>query len=136
MKYHGLHFSSDDNEPTQVRFSMDNQQCWVRTCPQGQWTPWRRLDVMRNADGTLNERVAESSNAKTADKAKSLNRAVTIVLTGDASGSVSFDGSETSDVVLNVSIGALGQTNTSLADLEKRVTRLERNSSNDSWSGN
>lgn len=74
----------------------------VRTTHQGAWSPWMRIDVHRKGNddhGDLDARVYEASVAKSAQTAQSANQLsspVTITLTGDVSGSFSFDGTKPS----------------------------------------
>lgn len=124
MKYYGLHFVGDDLTPIQVRFGLNDQQCWMRSCPNGEWTAWRRLDADRNADGTLDETVSNAKTADTAMKAKRLEKTVTISVSGDMTGSVSFDGSQEA---VSLSLSAVNQEDYSgpIDDLKKRVAALE-----------
>ncbi len=70
MRFYGLHFVGNDKIPVQVRVNTDKTEIWARSAPNGgEWTPWRRLDVTRNPDGTLAEEVAEATYAKRADTA-------------------------------------------------------------------
>ena len=119
MKFYGLHFYSDDKTPLQVAVDMSKQQVFARSCPNGEWTAWRRLDVMRNADGTLAEEVAEATHAKRADTAGKFARPMKIVFTGDVTGTASFDGSED----ISVRLYASGITRR-LSELEGRVAGL------------
>nr|DAJ67744.1 MAG TPA: Dec protein, OB-Fold, Decoration, VIRAL PROTEIN [Caudoviricetes sp.] len=118
MKYYGLHFVGDDKTPVQVRVNTSNQQIWCRSCPKGEWTAWRRLDVERKLDGTLDEEVAESTHAKNADVAGKLRYAVRLEMTGDAFGEASFDGSQNTSI--NLSIPALSGILNRLDALEKK----------------
>lgn len=102
MLYYGLHFTSDDNTPLQVRVDTKTQQVFARSCPNGQWTAWRRLDVLRNPDGTLAEEVSEATHAKRADSAGRLSRPVKIIFAGDVSGEAIFDGSNDITIQLTV----------------------------------
>lgn len=118
MYYYGLHFVGSDKVPVQVRVNTKRTEIWARSAPNGgEWTPWRRLDVTRNADGTLAEEVAEATHAKRADTALRLAYPMKLTLAGDVSGEVSFDGSV--NVICNVSVGALG-------DIRDRIDKLEK----------
>lgn len=119
MKYYGLHFVGDDKTPVQVCVDTRKQRVFARSCPNGEWTAWRRLDVMRNADGTLAEEVAEATHAKRADAANRLSNPMKITFSGDVSGEVSFDGSV--NVTCVVSIPGLG-------DIRNRLDKLEKSS--------
>lgn len=105
MKYYGLHFVGDDKTPVQVCVDTRLQRVFARSCPNGEWTEWRRLDVMRNADGTLAEQVTEATHAKSADTAGRLKVPVRLIFTGDVSGEVRLDGSQ--DVVVRLSVPQL-----------------------------
>ncbi|WP_165178116.1 hypothetical protein [Desulfovibrio sp. ZJ369] len=74
MYYYGLHFVGSDKVPVQVRVHTQKTEIWARSAPNGEWTPWRRLDVTRNADGTLAEQVSEATHAKDADTAGRLRK--------------------------------------------------------------
>lgn len=117
MRFYGLHFVGSDKIPVQVRVNTKKTEIWARSAPNGEWTPWRRLDVTRNTDGTLAEEVAEATHAKRADTALRLTYPMTLTFTGDASGNVSFDGSV--NVTCSLSIPALG-------DIRGRLDKLER----------
>lgn len=120
MKYYGLHFVGDDKTPVQVCVDTRSQRVFARSCPNGEWTAWRRLDVMRNADGTLAEQVTEATHAKSADIAGRLKVPVRLNFVGAASAQVSFDGS--TDVEIRLSIPQLSA-------LSERITALEKLSS-------
>ncbi|EGW50111.1 hypothetical protein HMPREF1022_02933 [Desulfovibrio sp. 6_1_46AFAA] len=120
MRFYGLHFVGSDKIPVQVRVNTKKTEIWARSAPNGEWTPWRRLDVTRNADGTLAEEVAEATHAKRADTALRLTYPMKLSLTGDVSGEVSFDGSE--NVTCVVSIPGLGDIRNRLDKLEKPTT--------------
>lgn len=120
MYYYGLHFVGSDKVPVQVRVHTKQTEIWARSAPNGEWTPWRRLDVTRNADGTLAEEVAEATHAKRADTALRLTYPMTVTFTGDVSGAVSFDGSV--NVTCAVSIPGLVNIQTRLDKLEKPTT--------------
>ena len=122
MIFYGLHFVGDDKVPVQVRISTSNQQIWARSAPNGEWTEWRRLDVIRNLDGTLAEEVTEATHAKSADAAGRLKNQVKITFSGDVSGSVSFDGSASVGCVL--SIAGLGSLSSRISSLEDRINNL------------
>ena len=122
MIFYGLHFVGDDKVPVQVRISTSNQQIWARSAPNGEWTEWRRLDVIRNLDGTLAEEVTEATHAKSADAAGRLKNQVKITFSGDVSGSVSFDGS--ASVACSLSIAGLGSLSSRISSLEDRINNL------------
>ena len=122
MIFYGLHFVGDDKVPVQVRISTSNQQIWARSAPNGEWTKWRRLDVIRNLDGTLAEEVTEATHAKSADAAGRLKNQVKITFSGDVSGSVSFDGS--ASVACALSIAGLGSLSSRISSLEDRINNL------------
>lgn len=124
MKFYGLHFVGDDRTPLQVCVDTRNQRVFARSCPNGEWTSWRRLDVMRNADGTLAEEVAEATHAKSADVASRLRTAMRMLFKGDVTGEVRFDGSI--DVEVNLSSARLNS-------LESRIAALEKSSSSGSY---
>lgn len=63
----------------------------VRTTYQGVWSPWVRIDAQRTSNGDLDVSVSEAGTAKTASRWTS---PLTLKLTGDVSGSVTFNGSE------------------------------------------
>lgn len=120
MYYYGLHFVGSDKVPVQVRVHTKQTEIWARSAPNGEWTPWRRLDVTRNADGTLAEEVAEATHAKRADTALRLTYPMTLTFAGDVSGAVSFDGSV--NVTCTVSVPGLGDIRNRLDELEKPTT--------------
>ena len=122
MIFYGLHFVGDDKVPVQVRISTSNQQIWARSAPNGEWTEWRRLDVIRNLDGTLAEEVTEATHAKSADAAGRLKNQVKITFSGDVSGSVSFDGS--ASVACALSIAGLGSLSSRISSLEDSINNL------------
>ena len=122
MIFYGLHFVGDDKVPVQVRISTSNQQIWARSAPNGEWTEWRRLDVILNLDGTLAEEVTEATHAKSADAAGRLKNQVKITFSGDVSGSVSFDGS--ASVACALSIAGLGSLSSRISSLEDRINNL------------
>ena len=119
MKYYGLHFIGEDKTPLQVRVDTSTLQVFARSCPNGQWTAWRRLDVIRNPDGTLAEEVAEATHAKRSDADGRLSSAVKIALTGDAQGEAFFDGSQ--HISINVNIPSLAGILNRLSAIEKYV---------------
>lgn len=133
MNFYGLHFVGDDKIPVQVRLSTSNQQIWARSAPNGEWTEWRRLDVKRNADGTLAEEVTEATHAKSADAAGRLKNQVKITFSGDVSGSVSFDGS--ASVACALSIAGLGSLSSSISSLDSRISALETAKSSNNNTG-
>ncbi len=121
MRYYGLHFVGSDKVPVQVRVHTKNMEIWARSAPKGgEWTPWRRLDVTRNADGTLAEEVAEATYAKRANTALRLAHPVKLVFEGDVIGEVSFDGSANATCTLSIP---------GLEDIRKRLDKLEKPSS-------
>lgn len=128
MNYYGLHFVGDDGIPVQVRVSTSNQQIWARSAPNGEWTVWRRLDVKRNADGTLAEEVTEATHAKSADAAGRLKLQTKITFGGDVSGNVSFDGS--ANVACVLSIPAIGSLSGRISSLEERINNIGTGSNN------
>lgn len=117
MHYYGLHFVGSDKVPVQVRVHTKETEIWARSAPKGgEWTAWRRLDVTRNADGTLAEQVAEATCAKRADTALRLANPIKLTFTGDVTGGVSFDGSGNVTCTLNIP---------GLEDIRKRLDKLE-----------
>lgn len=127
MKFLGLHWKTDDGTPLQLLIENRKLHVWARSCPRGgEWTAWRRLDVDRNADGTLNETVANATNAKTADTATRLAKTISINLTGAVTGTGYLDG--TQDVHIETSGGSGGDSGNvsgSIADLSNRIAGLE-----------
>ena len=119
MQYYGLHFVGADNVPVQVRINTRDLQIWARSAPNGSWNEWRRLDVTRNADGTLTAGVSEATQAQSSDSAGRLKYPFKVTFTGDATGSFSTDGS--GDVSCALSIPALSN----LSSLSSRVSALE-----------
>ena len=91
---YGLHFVSDAGEALQIRVDTNDCSLHVRSTNKGAWGTWRRLDVQRNADGTLNAEVAKAARATSADTAVKLAKPIKITFTGGASGSATFDGSK------------------------------------------
>lgn len=76
MKYYGLHWTSDDGTEIQIRIALENLELWARSCPRGgEWTAWRRLDVLRGTDGILLETTREALFADNARKAESAAKA-------------------------------------------------------------
>lgn len=72
MKYYGLHWTSDDGTEIQARLALENLELWARSCPRGgEWSAWRRLDVVRGADGVLQEIAQKAIAAISAQKAAS-----------------------------------------------------------------
>ena len=120
MKYYGLHFTGDDKEPLQVRVSMENQQIWCRSCINGEWTAWRRLDVERNAEGEIDEKIA-NLKALTAER---LANPFVLRITGQGSGSARIDGALDTD--LGLEIPALEDIFKRLGALEEEVVELEK----------
>ncbi|MBO4300906.1 MAG: hypothetical protein J5861_04810 [Desulfovibrio sp.] len=108
MKYYGLHWKASDNVPLQVRVDTNvdpDLQVWARWAPSGgSWTAWRRLDVVRNEDGTLNETVQEAIHAASADTATSLSTTCSVTFEGDVTGSFDFNG--TDDITCNLKLSS------------------------------
>ncbi len=123
MYYYGLHFVGSDKVPVQVRVHTKKTEIWARSAPNGEWTPWRRLDVTRNADGTLAEQVNEATHAKDADTAGRLRKPALLTFTGGVSGKVGIDGSE--DVQVSLSVPQLASLESRIAALESRIAALE-----------
>ena len=117
----GLHFISDTGQVCQVVVNTTTCHVFLRATINGAWSSWRRVDVERNADGTLAERVAEAAEAQRAGVAMRLQNPMRLALTGDAVGTVSFDGSQ--NVEMNVSLPAL-------EDILNRLKTLEDASQN------
>lgn len=87
-------------ETAQIRIA-ENMQLQFRITENGEWKAWKRADVERAADGSLAEAVMESVTAKQAQK---LRTPMKITFEGDASGSVTFDGS--ANVACSLSMNA------------------------------
>lgn len=123
-----LHFESDTGHVGHIALHLPTGRIYSRmSFKGGEFSSWRRLDVTRRADGTLNEKVYEADRAQTADTAGRLRTPIKITFTGDVSGVVAFDGSM--NVSCSLSIPAL-------AALEKRISDLEEathNSSSTDW---
>ena len=85
-------------ETAQIRITPESQ-LHFRITDNGEWLPWKRADVERAADGSLNEAVMECVLARQAQK---LQLPMKLVFSGDAAGSVAFDGSE--DVSCSLSL--------------------------------
>lgn len=122
--YYGLHFTSDSGQVCQLTINTSNCRVFLRATVNGAWQAWRRVDVERNADGTLREKVSESTRAQQADTAGRLRVPITLTLTGQAAGAASFDGSQ--NVTLEVGIP-------SLADILARLQKLEQKKPDSSW---
>ncbi len=118
MRYYGLHFVGDDRTPVQVCVDTRKQRVFARSCPNGEWTAWRRLDVTRNQDGTLAEQVSDATHAKSADTAVRLQNSPLLKFSGDVTGQAIFDGS--SNVEITLSISSLSGILSRLSALEKR----------------
>lgn len=116
--FYGLHFTSDAGQVCQVRVNTANGHVHLRATHNGDWSAWRRVDVERNADGTLAEEVQDATNAKRADVAGRLSGSVTLTFEGDVSGIVRFDGSQ-GNISTTLKVPAL-------ADILSRLERLER----------
>lgn len=126
MNFLGLHWKTNDGTPLQLLIENRTLHVWARSCPRGgEWTGWRRLDVERNADGTLNEIVASATNAKTADTATRLAKAVAINLTGAVTGTGYFDGSQDVYIETIADNSGSSEISGSLADLSNRIAALE-----------
>lgn len=120
MRFYGLHWTSDGGCPLQVRIDTRTLEVWARSCPRGgEWTPWRRLDVYRNADGTLNETVY---NCETANR---LANPVTINLSGAVTGYAQFDGSGDVNIVTAKGSGDGDTGGSDTGDIETRLARVE-----------
>lgn len=115
--FYGLHFTSDAGVVFQVAVNTANCHIFCRATKNGAWGAWRRVDVERNSDGTLNERVAEAVHAQRADAAMRWLYAMKLTFSGDVRGEISFDGSR--NATCNLSIPSLG-------DIRKRLDKLER----------
>lgn len=129
MKFYGLHWVANDGTPMQLRIETRTLEIWGRSCPRGgEWTAWRRLDVYRNADGTLNETVNNASHADKADTAVRLESPITINLAGVITGTGKFDGAN--NVIINTEYGSGGDSDTAsrLKAMEKRIEELEASS--------
>lgn len=123
MRYfYFLHFTSDEGHVGQMALHIPSGKIYSRTSYKGDaFAPWRRLDVNRRADGTLDEAVHECAVAKTASEAKKLSLPITLTFGGHISGTVSFDGSQ--NVTCTLSAADIHQR---LAALETRIKRVER----------
>ena len=126
-KYYGLHWTDDDGTPIQIILDLQKVRAWARSAPNGEWTAWRRLDVTRNADGTLAEEVAEATHAKHADKATSLYNPIRLTFNGDVSGSVKFNGS--GDTTITLSVPGLSSLSSRVSALEGRTSSYGYSSS-------
>lgn len=124
-KYYGLHWTDDDGTPIQIILDLKKVRAWARSAPNGEWTAWRRLDVTRNADGTLAEEVAEAAHAKQADQATSLLNPIKLIFNGDVSGEVKFNGSGNTTITLRVP--GLSSLSSRVANLENRNSYSNRN---------
>lgn len=131
--YYGLHFISDAKIPMQVRVHSATLRIYCRAAPNGEWGAWRRLDVDRNADGSLKETVASSNHAKSADAATRFKLPMKITFNGGVSGSVSFDGSE--DVSCALSANVDGDIEAAVAKAMQEHLRLCHSSSSDNTRG-
>lgn len=125
MQYYGLHFVGADNVPVQVRINTRDLQIWARSAPNGSWNEWRRLDVPRNSDGTLTAGVSEATQAKSSDSAGRLKYPFKITFTGDATGSLSTDGSGDVSCALTIpSLSSLSSLSSRISALEERINNL------------
>lgn len=97
----GFHFNANSGESLQFVVDTEQLQIAARATIGGEWKGWKRLDVDRKADGTLDERVEEANVAKRADTAGRLYAPVKISCSGVVSGVVEIDGSK--DVLLSLS---------------------------------
>lgn len=122
--FYGLHFTNDSGVRMQVAVNTSNGHTFLRSCLNGQWGGWRRIDVERNSDGTLNEEVAVATTAKSADAAGRLKYPMKITFTGGATGEASFDGSMDIECALAVNQGAQIQ-----AAIDDHVNKYHRSSS-------
>lgn len=120
--FYGLHFTSDTGQICQVAVNTANCHIFLRALVNGSWTGWRRVDVERNADGTLNERVAEATRAQRADTAMRFVFPVRIILAGEAAGSVLTDFS--GDTTISLTIPELAKIHKRLDALSSSIDRL------------
>ena len=90
----GLQFKSDTGETAEIVIDTESMQLKFRATEGGEWRDWKRADVDRTPDGTLNEVVFETASAKKAEVANKWTNPVTVMFTGGAVGSVTLDGSE------------------------------------------
>lgn len=127
MKFYGLHWKASDGTPLQIRIETRTMEMWARSCPRGgEWTAWRRLDVYRKADGTLDEVVAQATNAKNADTATRLATPVTINLNGEVVGSGIFDGANS--IYISTRLGSASETGalqTQVDTLKQKLSEIE-----------
>lgn len=129
MKFYGLHWIADDGTPMQVRIETRTLRCWARSCPRGgEWTAWRRLDVERNSDGTLNETCMNAIHAKVADACNKLARTCSIYLSGAVTGAGILDGSGDVHIVTSLGEGGGDNQGGAIESLEQRVAALEAQS--------
>lgn len=125
--FYGLHFTSDAGVVFQIAVNTANCHIFCRATRSGGWSPWRRVDVERNADGTLNERVAEATHARRADTAARLAYPMKWTFTGDVRGEVSFDGS--GNVSCGLGIPALGSLRSDIDALKDTINDMKNTSS-------
>lgn len=126
MNFYGLHWICSDGTPLQIKLETRTLHLWARSCPRGgEWTKWRRLDVDRNEDGTLNESVSNASHATTADTATRLARSIRINLTGAVTGSGETDGTQDVNIVTVGENGVTDAVNDLIQKLTARVEALE-----------
>lgn len=92
----------------------------VRTTYQGVWSPWVRIDAQRTSNGDLDVSVSEAGTARTASRWTS---PLTLKLTGDVSGSVTFNGSEGSvECVVSADMENSDQTaQATMEDIARRI---------------
>lgn len=150
--YYGLHWVSSNDVPLQVRVDIDDLSIWARFAPKnGAWTDWRRLDAEYLSNGVIKGTVENALHAGSADSATTassadsassagaisggvdsadsasvagkLRRAMTITYNGDATGTVTFDGSK--DVTCKLTVAALTDVLSRLSKLEKTVKTLQ-----------
>lgn len=78
MKYYGLHFTSSDRDPVQVRIDTGDGSLsvWARYAKKnGAFSEWRRLDAQYDSDGVLETTVKEALHALEADHATDADNA-------------------------------------------------------------
>jgi hypothetical protein len=100
---YGLTFDSDMAEDIQVHVDAKDCTVYARSTTGGGWSAWRRLDVKRLPDGTLDEKVNRTVGADKADKADRFTTPVTVTFTGDIAGELSFDGA-TQKITCNLTV--------------------------------
>lgn len=136
MRFLGLHWTTDDGTPLQVRIETRTLQCWARSCPRGgEWTAWRRLDVKRDADGTLDETCMNAIHARVADACDRLARACSIYLSGAVTGVGTLDGSGDVHIITTRSNAGDANEDDAISALERRVAALETQSGSGGGTG-